>query len=72
MTKVDLHFRLPRQLHQREIQRTAAAHSVYGIGRIRVTEARDEVIVEYDASRLTREQVEAILRRCGVPLPVPV
>ncbi len=48
------------------MRRIAEAHSIYGILRVRLEYSQEGITVEYDASRLTREQVEAALRRAGL------
>jgi len=68
MTKVQIHFRLERPLTEELMERIATAHSIYGIMRIQVTPTERELLVDYDASRLTTENVEAALRRGGIPI----
>jgi allophanate hydrolase subunit 1 len=48
--------------------RIAAAHALYGISRIQLGPSFDSLTVEYDASRLTANEVEAALYRFGIPL----
>ena len=43
------------------------AGSVYGLTRIQVTPSLDGLIVDYDATRLTLADVEAQLRKLGIP-----
>ena len=66
MTKVDARYRLVHPLDDELLRRIADAHSVYGVVRVRVDEAAGELTVEYDASRLTPDQVDAVLRRAGI------
>jgi copper chaperone CopZ len=67
MTKVLLRYRLLRPLDETLMQSIAAAHGVYGIHSVKLAPSLDEITVEYDASRLTPEQVEAALHRAGIP-----
>ena len=67
MTKVDLRFRLTRPLDEALMGRIADAHGVYGILLVRLADTLDRVTVEYDASRLTGDQVEGVLHRAGIP-----
>src|ERR1019366_5035242 len=52
MTKVQKHFRLQRPLDEALMAQIAAANSIYGIENIRILPSREELMVEYDASRL--------------------
>jgi len=66
MTKVQIRFRLQSALSEAQRSRLAEAHAVYGVQRIQVEEPGASLTVEYDASRLRPEEVEAVLRRAGV------
>jgi hypothetical protein len=67
MTKVQIRFRLERPLDETGLERIADAHAVYGITRVHI-ESVDRLAVEYDATRLSPQQVEATLRRSGLPV----
>lgn len=67
MTKVELHFDLVRPLDESLMARLAAAHSIYGIHRAQLDPSLDAVTVEYDATRLTADEVEAALHQAGIP-----
>jgi hypothetical protein len=68
MTKVILEFDLTRRLEDAALlERIAAAHGIYGIFRVKLAPSMDRITVEYDASRLTPNQVESALRRSGIP-----
>jgi TRAP-type mannitol/chloroaromatic compound transport system substrate-binding protein len=41
---------------------------VYGIARVQIAPSLDQITVDYDASRLTRLDVEAALTRYGLPI----
>ncbi len=68
MTKVQKHFRLQRPLDEALMEQIAGANSIYGIERIQVAPSRDELMVEFDATRLRVTEVESALQRAGVPV----
>ena len=68
MTKVEIRFRLERPLDEQMMPLIAAAHSVYGIMRVQATPSSQEIIVDYDASRLRTEDIGAALKRGGIPV----
>jgi hypothetical protein len=72
MTKVQKPFRLERPLDEALMQQIADANSIYGIEWIRIAPSREELIVEFDASRLRSADVEAALQRAGIPVVAPV
>jgi hypothetical protein len=43
-------------------------HSYYGIERVQLAPSLDRLRVEYDASRLSEQDVEAVLQRFGLPI----
>lgn len=68
MTKVQKHFRLQRPLDDALMEQIANANSIYGIERIRIAPSREELMVEFDASRLRLPEVETALQRAGIPV----
>jgi hypothetical protein len=68
MTKVELQFDLPGPLDESILPRIAAARGIYGILRIEVTPSSNKLAVDYDASRLSRQQVNRIVRGLGIPV----
>ena len=67
MTKVQLEYDLTQPLTEAQMPRVAAAHALLGMMRVQVTGgALDRLLVDYDASRLTRDQVEAALAGAGL------
>jgi len=68
MTKVQIRFRLERPLDEHTMPRIASAHSIYGILRVQPELATQELVVDYDASRLRTEDVGAVLKRGGIPV----
>ncbi|MEP6961871.1 MAG: hypothetical protein ABI995_07330 [Acidobacteriota bacterium] len=70
MTKVTLHYDLSRPLGTDDFPNIATLHSVYGIVRVVPSASLDNIIVDYDASRMMKKDVEATLARFGVPVRV--
>jgi len=68
MTKVQLHYPLVRALDESDFDAVAKATSYYGIVRVKVAPSLDSVDVDYDASRLEEKDVEAALRKFGIPI----
>ncbi len=44
------------------------AQAIYGIDRISLAKSLDGLTVEYDATRFRPADVEATLRKCGLPV----
>jgi hypothetical protein len=68
MTKVQLRYELLRPLDETLMKRISDAHGIYGFQRISVEPSLDHIVVEYDASRLTRGGMEAKLHGAGIPV----
>lgn len=68
MTKVQKHFRLQRPLDESLMQKIADAHAIYGIETIRISPSREDLLVEFDASRLRNANVESVLQGFGIPV----
>jgi len=68
MTKVTLRYDLLRPLGDDDLENVANVHGTYGIVRVRLAPSLDKLTVDYDASRLMKKDVEAELRRRGMPL----
>jgi hypothetical protein len=68
MTKVTLHYNLSRSLTEPELGSVADLPSTYGIARVQVSPGLDKLIVDYDASRMMRTDVESVLHRHGLPI----
>jgi hypothetical protein len=68
MTKVTLHYDLLRPLRDNDLEQVDNVRGTYGIARLQVSPGRDRLTVDYDASRLMKQDVEAELRRHGLPL----
>jgi hypothetical protein len=68
MTKVQLEYDLVRPLTDADASAVGDVHSWYGIMRVLPTPSLDKLKVEYDASRLSEQDVEAVLHRFGLPI----
>lgn len=68
MTKVQLEYDLLRPLTDVDASAVADVHSWYGIQRVQLAPSLDRLQVEYDASRLSEKDVEAVLQRFGLPI----
>jgi len=68
MTKTQIRYRLEGPLTEELMPRVADAHCIYGIMRVQVTPSGQEIVVDYDASRLRTEDVGAALKRGGIPV----
>ena len=69
MTKVTLHYDLERKLTEEEdYAHIADIHSVYGMVRVQLAPSLDKITVDYDASRLTKKDMEATLARFNIPI----
>lgn len=68
MTKVLLHYDLLRPLDDELLKRISDAHGTYGFQRIWVDPSYTGISVEFDASRLSRDKVEARLHGVGIPV----
>jgi len=66
MTKAQTRFRLPKPLDDSSLNSLAAANSIYGIHRLKLSPAMDELMVEYDATRLRPAEVESALATAGI------
>jgi len=71
MTKVQIQYSLSHEIDETVMDRIAAAHGIYGLTHIRLLPSLKDIEVEYDASRLTREQVLAAMFRAGIPVQPP-
>jgi hypothetical protein len=68
MTKVQLTFKLSRSLTDDDLKQIAKVHSVYGMFATKIISAGQALFVEYDASRLSPNEVRATLEQHGLPL----
>ena len=71
MTKVTLHYDLSRPLTEPELGSVADLTSIFGMARVQMSPALDKIIVDYDASRMMKADVESVLHRHGLPIMQP-
>lgn len=75
MTRVQLRYQLLRPVDEALMKSINNAHAIYGIEQIKLEPSLDQIVVEYDASRLSIDKVENRLHRAGIPatriVPVP-
>jgi hypothetical protein len=64
MTFLTTRFRLARTLTAKELERLSHLSTQYGIRGVSIE--NDELLVEYDASRLHEAEVLAAVRRLGI------
>jgi len=68
MTSVDVVFKYLYAPTEGVMRAMDNVREVYGIRRIRFSEAERTIRVEYDATRLNQDSVAALLRRTGLEL----
>ncbi|MFL6353080.1 MAG: hypothetical protein ACJ74Z_14700 [Bryobacteraceae bacterium] len=68
MTKVDVTLKLSVALTDRDLESISRIHAVYGILAARVLPSGNELFIEYDASRLSADEVRGTLEQHGIPL----
>ena len=67
MTRVQLRYQLLKPVDEALMHRINRAHAIYGIEQIKLQPSLNEILVEYDASRLSIDKVENNLHRAGIP-----
>jgi hypothetical protein len=68
MTKVQTAYKLSRTLGDEDLESLSKLPSVYGIFFAKLAPSLDSMLIEYDASRLTHDQLDAILETRGLPI----
>lgn len=68
MTKVTVNYGLLRPLTDQDLLNIANVHKVYGMARVQLAPSLTSLVVDYDASRLMRNDVDAVLMRFGIPI----
>ena len=61
-------FRLSKALDDSSLAGLAAANAIYGIQKLKLAPALDELMVEYDATRLRPAEVESALAGVGISI----
>jgi hypothetical protein len=72
MTFLEIVFAYEPPVGERELSSVTAMRDVYGIRLLRFDQATNTVTVEYDASRLTKGDIEFRLRNAGIRMPSPL
>jgi hypothetical protein len=74
MTKIQITYKLARDLNDEDLNAISRLGSVYGILQTKVSPTLDSLLIEYDATRFRRTDVHAVLSRHGIPIaePIPV
>jgi hypothetical protein len=70
VTKVTLHYNLSRPLAGEDFDNLVGVHGTYGMVRVQPSASLDKLTVDYDASRLSKLDVLAVLHRHGLPVLV--
>ncbi len=68
MTKVQTTFQLSRPLEDKDWENISRMHSVYGMLATRLQPSGDALFIEYDASRLSLNEVRGTLEQHGLPI----
>jgi hypothetical protein len=68
MTKIQIPFTLSSPLDEELMNRLADVYHHYGILRIQAEPGGQKLTVEYDATRFSPKDVEAMLAQAGIPL----
>jgi len=68
VTQVELNYDLVRPLDEPDIDAIAKVHTWYGMSRVKLAPTLDKISVQFDASRLSEKEVEAVLVRFGIPI----
>lgn len=68
MTKLQTSFKLSRPLTGEDLKSIQHMHSVIGFFAVRIAPGGDELLVEYDYSRLTLNEVRGSLENNGIPI----
>ncbi len=67
MTKVEVRYSLASPPDEALLAALGRAQGMYGLLAVKLSPAMDSLVVLFDASRLRRTDVDAALRRAGVP-----
>lgn len=66
MTLVEVTYELQSPLSQEQLRRLGEFANTYGLRRFHVDESKNQLLFEYDASRLRETQVEHVLARAQI------
>jgi hypothetical protein len=68
MTQLEVLYRYEMHPAEAALSALGAARQVYGIRRVQIDEAWKTIRVEYDATRMNKDVVVQLLRRCGIDI----
>ncbi len=68
MTLVEITYNLHSSLSNEQLARLGEFSNTYGLRKIRVDEQKNQISLEYDASRLRETQVAHVLGMAGISL----
>lgn len=68
MTKVELQYDLVRKLDDADANAVSRVHGFFGVLKVKIANSLDKISVDYDASRLSRLDLEGVLVRYGIPI----
>jgi hypothetical protein len=66
MTLVEITYNLHSSLSSEQLAKLGEFANTYGVRKIRVDETRNQISLEYDASRLRETQVAHVLGKAGI------
>jgi hypothetical protein len=66
MTLVEVTYDLQSPLRPAQLRALSSFANTYGLRRFHVDEQRRQIVLEYDASRLTETVVAHVLRNAGI------
>lgn len=66
MTLVEITYNLHSSLSNEQLTRLGEFSNTYGLRKIRVDEKKNQISLEYDASRLRETQVAHVLGQAGI------
>jgi hypothetical protein len=67
MTRVQARYELTKPIDDSMMEMIDRAHGIYGIEMVKLDPNQTSLTVEYDASRLTRNDVDHALSASGLP-----
>jgi hypothetical protein len=68
MTLVEVTYNLHSSLNNEQLARLGEFANTYGLRKIRVDEHKNQISLEYDASRLRETQVAHVLGQAGIAI----
>lgn len=66
MTLLEITYELQSALSMQQLERLGEFANTYGLRKFRVDEQKNQITIEYDASRLRDTQVALVLGQAGI------